>query len=108
MSNPPKVSKAVDKGRNRWYNNKAVRDGEYWRGKLKKFFEKVLDKSKTVWYNIKVADSKVRNEFSKKFEKVLKKDLTNERECDIISKLHERAMKQMVSWKLNNARKNDN
>ena len=58
-----------------------------------------------MWYNIKVADWEVRDWFSKKFEKSFGKGLTNERECDIISKLHERATNKNGILKIEQCKK---
>ena len=79
------------------------------RKKFWKNFEKGVDKTKEMWYNIKVADKKAGNEHSKRFEKNLKKYLTNRKECDIINKLSSReaSEKRTASWKLNNAKKSN-
>ena len=70
--------------------------------KTSKNFEKSIDKRWEVWYNIRVANEDViespvrsmkccdRKTKSRKFQKLLKKYLTNGIECDIIYRLSTR------------------
>ena len=69
--------------------------------------KKVLDKRRTKWYNIKVVlrSDGIRKSLEEILKEILKKHLTNGRECDIILKLS--VAWQKVSWKLNNAKKKE-
>ena len=88
--------------------------------KTSKNFEKSIDKRWRVWYNIRVANEYVmkspvhsmkccdRETKSRKFQKLLKKCLTNGIECDIIYRLSTRGSDENSKrsaddpWKLNN------
>ena len=71
--------------------------------KVQKTFGKVLDKSKSLWYNIKVAERrptarpKPFKKTLKKVKKLLKKYLTNGKVCGIIYKLsHQKARLRLI------------
>ena len=71
--------------------------------KVQKTFGKVLDKSKSLWYNIKVAEKRLTakprllEKTLKKVKKLLKKVLTNGKVCGIIYKLsHQKARLRLI------------
>ena len=70
MYNSPNYKKTVDKGRKRWYNNKAVERERAREKKKKTFLKKRLDKFEGKWYNIKVVSKETSIQKSlKKLEK---------------------------------------